>query len=81
MGCGGRGSVGRDACSQGGSSVSEQRRARWTALERTAKPCGPDTRCWCQVARRLRQLNRAWSAANSPTTEARRIRLRGERGI
>src|SRR6476620_12619132 len=26
---------------------------------RTAKPCGPDTRCWCQVERRRSQLNRA----------------------
>src|SRR6266576_1216173 len=30
--------------------VSEIRRARRTALQRTAKPCGPDTRGWCQVA-------------------------------
>jgi hypothetical protein len=22
---------------------------RRTALKRTAKPCGPGTRCWCQV--------------------------------
>ena len=26
------------------------RRARRTALKRTAKPCGPDTRGWCQAA-------------------------------
>ena len=25
-------------------------RARRTALKRTAKPCGPDTRGWCQAA-------------------------------
>ena len=30
-------------------SVSDRRRARRTALMRTAKPCGPGTRCWCQV--------------------------------
>ena len=30
--------------------VSEIRRARRTALKRTAKPCGPDTRGWCQAA-------------------------------
>jgi len=51
--------VGRDAVdaaalmraswSQGGFPVSDPERARRTALKRTAKPCGPDTRCWCQV--------------------------------
>ena len=30
--------------------VSEIRRAGRTALTRTAKPCGPDTRGWCQAA-------------------------------
>ena len=30
--------------------VSEIRRAGRTALKRTAKPCGPDTRGWCQAA-------------------------------
>jgi hypothetical protein len=29
--------------------VSEIRRAGRTALKRTAKPCGPDTRGWCQA--------------------------------
>src|ERR1700731_292368 len=29
--------------------VSDQRHARRTALMRTAKSCGPGTRCWCQV--------------------------------
>jgi hypothetical protein len=29
--------------------VNGSRRARRTALKRTAKPCGPGTRCWCQV--------------------------------
>src|SRR5437868_9629518 len=51
--------VGRDAVdaaaltrasrSQGGFPVSDQERARRTAPKRTAKPCGPGTRCWCQV--------------------------------
>jgi hypothetical protein len=54
---------------------------RTTALTRTAKPCGPDTRCWCQVARRPSRPDRVGRAVNPPTTEARRIRLRGERGI
>ena len=26
-----------------------RRRDRRKALKRTVKPCGPDTRCWCQV--------------------------------
>jgi hypothetical protein len=31
-------------------SVSGSQRARRTAKTRTAKPRGPDTRCWCQAA-------------------------------
>jgi hypothetical protein len=27
---------------------------------RTTKPCGPDTRCWCQVGGGFRQPNRVW---------------------
>jgi hypothetical protein len=46
-------------------SVSEQRRARRTTPKRTAKPCGPGTRCWCQVGGGF----------------VSRIRRRGERGI
>ena len=38
--------------------VSERERARRATLLRTAKPCGPDTRCWCQVVRRRSHLNR-----------------------
>jgi hypothetical protein len=30
--------------------VSGSRRARRTALKRTAKPCGPGIRGWCQAA-------------------------------
>jgi hypothetical protein len=49
-GCGGRESVGASWRSQGELKlVSDRGRARRTAFERTAKPCGPDTRCWCQV--------------------------------
>jgi len=61
-GGGGRDSVACEKCSQGGFPWVSTGRARRTALMRTAKPCGPDTRCWCQGARRLRQLDRAWSA-------------------
>ena len=50
-GCGGRGSVvARGGCragSDGPVSIAPARRR--TALKRTAKPCGPGTRCWCQV--------------------------------
>ena len=81
MGCGGRGSVGRVRCVRRAVFRERAQRAGRMTLLRTAKPCGPDTRCWCQVARRRSQPDRARSAANSPTTEARRIRLRGERGI
>jgi hypothetical protein len=43
MGCGGRGGVGREVCSQGGiNSVSGRRHARRTMPERTTKSCGPD---------------------------------------
>jgi hypothetical protein len=48
---------------------------------RTAKPCGPDTRCWCQVDGGVLSPTGLRSAANSSTTVARRIRRRGERGI
>jgi hypothetical protein len=47
-GCGGRGSVGARVFA---GRVSRERylRAGRTAPKRTAKPCGPDTRCWCQA--------------------------------
>jgi hypothetical protein len=51
-GCGGRGSAGARGESQGGSfdlvsDVSHAHDERhWS---RTAKPCGPGTRCWCQA--------------------------------
>jgi len=48
-GCGGRSSVRREASSQGGFSRERTRRARWPALQRTAKPCGSGTRGWCQA--------------------------------
>jgi hypothetical protein len=48
---------------------------------RTAKPCGPGTRCWCQAdGDCLAQLGLR-SIANPSATEARGIRLRGEHGI
>jgi hypothetical protein len=48
---------------------------------RTAKPCGPGTRCWCQVREgEVAQPGRPF-AVNSLTTVTRRIRRRGEHGI
>jgi hypothetical protein len=48
-GCGGRESAGRVMRIAGRVSRERSARARWTAHLRTAKPCGPGTRCWCQA--------------------------------
>jgi hypothetical protein len=63
--------------------VSDQaRRARRAAWLRTAKACGPGTRCWCQVSRRRTQPNRdVRCQAIRETTVAKGIRHRGERVI
>jgi hypothetical protein len=69
---------------QGGCKlVSDQaRRARRAAWLRTAKACGPGTRCWCQVSRRHTQPNRdVRCQAIRETTVAKGIRHRGERVI
>ena len=50
-------------------------------LLRTAKACGPGTRGWCQIGGGFRRSNRVRKTVNSPMTEAKGIRLRGERGI
>jgi hypothetical protein len=62
-------------------SVSECRRAGRTALLRTAKPCGPGTRCWCQVREGEAARPGRPFAVNLRTTVTRRTRRRGERGI
>jgi hypothetical protein len=49
-------------------------------LLRTAKPCGPGTRCWCQVGGGETDLT-GLANLNPPMTVTRRIRRRGERGI
>jgi len=50
VGCGGRGSLGRALAIAGRVEPCERFAACWrTKLLRTAKPCGPGTRCWCQV--------------------------------
>ena len=48
---------------------------------RTAKACGPGTRCWCQADGDCRARPGLRSIANPSATEARGIRLRGEHGI
>ncbi len=50
-------------------------------LLRTAKPCGPGARCWCQVGGGFEGPTGFIRTANSPMTVTRRIRRRGERGI
>jgi hypothetical protein len=61
-GCGGRGSVGAPEVIAGRVFVSDRPARRRTALQRTAKSCGPGTRCWCQVSRRRYRPNRASDA-------------------
>ncbi len=65
----------------GRSDRERTRRARRTALMRTAKPCGPGTRCWCQAGGGFSNPTGFRSAANSLATVTRRIRRRGEHGI
>jgi len=48
---------------------------------RTAKPCGPGTRCWCQAGGGASTQPGFRQSFNPSATEARRIRLRGELGI
>jgi hypothetical protein len=48
---------------------------------RTAKPCGPGTRCWCQVRGGFVSPTGSGKTVNPLTTVTRRIRRRGERGI
>jgi hypothetical protein len=82
MGCGGRGSVARETGSQGGFSRERSANARRRAmLKRTAKACGPGTRCWCQVGEGLSKAQPGARIMNSPATVARRIRRRGELAI
>jgi hypothetical protein len=70
------------AGSQGGLwPVSDRRRGRRTTLKRTAKPCGPGARGWCQIGEGVASPTGRGNAVNSPMTEARGIRLRGELGI
>ena len=81
-GCGGRGSVGRVVVFAGRALVRERTRARRRpAMLRTAKPCGPGTRCWCQADGGGVDPTGFRQTFNPSATVARRIRRRGERGI
>jgi hypothetical protein len=80
--CGGRSSAARERdCRAGFPPVSDQDRARRAELKRTAKPCGPGTRCWCQVGGGFVSPTGFGKTINSPTTVTRRIRRRGEHDI
>src|SRR6266436_6175241 len=50
-------------------------------LLRTAKPCGPGTRCWCQVGGGFTSPTGLSRNLNPSATVTRRIRRRGEHGI
>jgi hypothetical protein len=78
--------------SQGGFPVSDHRapdERRQSPVEpfgedgrlRTAKPCGPGTRCWCQVGGGFSSPTGRGRIFNPPMTVTRRIRRRGEHGI
>jgi hypothetical protein len=49
----------------------------WWRLLRTAKPCGPGTRCWCQAGGGCSNPTGFRSAVNLSATVTRRIRRRG----
>jgi hypothetical protein len=53
----------------------------WWRLLRTAKPCGPGTRCWCQAGGGFLDPTGFRSTANLSATVTRRIRRRGEHVI
>ena len=81
-GCGGRSSVRRETWSQGELNLmSGHWRARRTALKRTAKPCGPDTRGWCQTAGGAFDPTGSVASSSRQRRRPEGIRLRGEHGI
>jgi hypothetical protein len=81
-GCGGRGSVRRTRSLQGELNLmSDERRAGRTALKRTAKPCGPDTRGWCQTAGGAFDPTGSVEPSSRQQRRPEGIRLRGEHGI
>jgi len=82
--------AGWDAVDAAASGVKWNRRAglpwattsrRRTALKRTAKPCGPGTRCWCQVGGVLVDPTGSGKTSIRRWRRQERIRLRGDLGI
>jgi hypothetical protein len=82
--------VGRDAVDAAASArngvagrVSRERylRAGRTTPKRTAKPCGPGTRCWCQAVGGEIDPTGFDFPIKPAATVTRRIRRRGEHGI
>ena len=80
--------VGRDAVDAAASSragiagrvarpVSDRTARGRTAQLRTAKPCGPGTRCWCQAGGGFSSPTGSGKTINPLATVARRIRHRG----
>jgi hypothetical protein len=81
-GCGGRESVGANRGRRASQARERPRGAQdERRIARTAKPCGPDTRCWCQACRGFSEPNRVRPNPNLQATVTRRIRRRGEHGI
>ena len=80
-GCGGRKRVG----AEGGCRAGQPRERLTSRRMDGAVAYGKTVWSWhpwlVSSRRRFAKLNRAMRAANSPATEARGIRLRGERGI
>jgi hypothetical protein len=67
--------------SQGGFRERSCKRAGRTMRLRTAKPCGPGTRCWCQAGGGFSNPTGFRSTVNPSATVTRRIRRRGEHVI
>ena len=82
-GCGGRESVGAQEAVAGRVEPRERRQGAQDErrFARTAKPCGPDTRCWCQVGGDLSDPTGSERSLDPPMTVTRRIRRRGDHGI
>ena len=80
-GCGGRHGVARERDRRAAKAVSGRSRAGRATLLRTAKPCGPGARGWRKFGGGVAGPTGRANAVNSPMTEAKGIRLRGELGI
>ena len=63
------------------SLLMSEGRAPTNGVMRTAKPCGSGARCWRQAGGDVASPTGLCRIFNPPATEAKGIRLRGERGI